>query len=149
MQFALQYCELQESGVNFVEWAQLIRGILDRMDVLCVLEMHISTWLIAYEGMRARYPILVVASSFAYTLMMRSMVDELHVDLFGKAPDFIFKSLKDRFHPDPVQGDASCRSIYCAPGYFEPETEEWVRFRPSYFPEGLPRCNPGMKSYFF
>ena len=149
MQRALGNCKLQETGENFVEWAQLIRGILAKMDILCMLEMHISIWAQASESMKERYPILPMASEFAHVLMMSNMVDELQVDYFGEAPDVVFKSLKDRFHPDPVQGDVSCPSIYCAPGYVEPETEEWVGFCPTCFPEGLPRYNPGMKSHLF
>ena len=124
MQRALSNCKLQESGENFVEWAQLIRGILAKMDILCMLEIHVSIWAQASQSMRERYPILPMASEFAHVLMMSNMVDELQVDYFGEAPDVIFRSLKDRFHPDPVQGDVSCPSIYCAPGYVEPETEE-------------------------
>ena len=149
MQRALGNSELQESGVNFVEWAQLIKGILAKMDILCILEMHISTWAEASEGMIERYPILVMASQCAYVLMMRNMVDDLQIDNFGQAPDVIFKSLKDRFHPDPVQGERTCPCIYCAPGYVEPGTKEWIGICPTCFPEGLPRYNPRIKSYFF
>jgi hypothetical protein len=120
-------CPLVAEANNFIEWAQIIRGILREMKMENILDKELPLLTFTPERFITKSIHVLGAAYFARDLMLSNMEPDLRTQHFDASPYKIFWSLKKRFLPGTQGEDKNrCPNIHCKPGIFDEQTGNWI-----------------------